>query len=68
VTERLLWRSIPGGAEDRIVRPSAAQEFTHVRGAEIVMIPGAGHSPHVETPDETAAIITDFAARIRKEG
>jgi pimeloyl-ACP methyl ester carboxylesterase len=53
------------GTEDRIVRPSAAQEFTRVQGAQIVTVPGAGHSPHVETPAETAAIISDFATRIR---
>jgi pimeloyl-ACP methyl ester carboxylesterase len=53
------------GAEDRIVRPSAAQEFTLVPAAEIVTIPGVGHSPHVEAPGRTAAAIIDFATRIQ---
>ena len=53
------------GTEDGIVKPAAAQEFKRVSGAETVTIAGAGHSPHVETPGQTAAIILDFAARIR---
>ena len=53
------------GTEDHIVRPSAAQEFAHVPGAQIVTVSGAGQSPHVEAPAQTAASIIDFAARTR---
>ncbi len=52
------------GTEDRIVDPSAAQDFAGVRGAQIAIIPGFGHSPHVEEPGKVAALIVDWAVRI----
>lgn len=51
------------GAEDRICDPEASQAaYRTVPGARLAEIPGAGHSPNVEKPRETAALIEEFAA------
>jgi pimeloyl-ACP methyl ester carboxylesterase len=54
------------GTEDQIWdKPNpreAANAYRSVPGAEIHMIKGSGHSPNVEKPDETAALIEKFAA------
>jgi len=54
------------GTEDQIWdSPSpqaAADAYRTVPGAEIAMIKGAGHSPNVEKPAQTAALIREFAA------
>ena len=54
------------GTEDQIWdNPSpeaAANAYKTVPGAEIAMIKGAGHSPNVEKPAQTAALIREFAA------
>lgn len=51
------------GAEDQIydVGPSLAA-FATVPGARTAEIPGAGHSPNVEKPAETARLVLEFAA------
>jgi pimeloyl-ACP methyl ester carboxylesterase len=49
------------GAEDSFVDPKGAQAYSQVPGAEIHMIAGAGHSPQVEKPQETAGLILNFA-------
>ncbi len=41
---------------------AAADAYRSVPGAKISMIPGAGHSPNVEKPAPTAAVILRFAA------
>jgi pimeloyl-ACP methyl ester carboxylesterase len=41
---------------------AAAQAYGDVPGARITIIPGAGHSPNVEKPGETARLVLDFAA------
>jgi pimeloyl-ACP methyl ester carboxylesterase len=53
------------GSEDQLWKdPSeAANAYDDVPGAEIQMIQGAGHSPNVEKPEETAKLILGFTAR-----
>lgn len=51
------------GTEDQFYDATkAADGYKNVSGAQIQMIPGAGHSPNVEKPDQTAALILEFAA------
>lgn len=51
------------GTEDQICDPESSQEaYDSVPGAITEEIKGAGHSPNVEKPKETAALIEDFAA------
>lgn len=46
---------------------AAADAYKTVPGAEISMINGAGHSPNVEKPARTAALIREFAANAGDE-
>jgi pimeloyl-ACP methyl ester carboxylesterase len=48
------------GTEDALIAPSSAKLYETVPGAKIVMIGGAGHSPMVEKPEETLALLKDF--------
>lgn len=53
------------GAEEQIIDDPAARlaEYrTTVPGARTQLIPSAGHSPNVETPAQTAALVLAFAA------
>jgi len=54
------------GTEDQLYDDpvEAAQAYDSVQGARIEMIKGAGHSPNMERPDETASLILDFAAGV----
>lgn len=54
------------GADDQFYDDpdEAAQAYDSVQGARIEMIEGAGHSPNVEKPGETARLILDFAAAV----
>jgi pimeloyl-ACP methyl ester carboxylesterase len=56
------------GAEDTVVAPpeEAADEFRDVEGARIVMMPGVGHTPQVEAPAKTAALIRSFDRRLAR--
>jgi pimeloyl-ACP methyl ester carboxylesterase len=50
------------GTEDQICDPQEAQAaYQSVPGAQVTEIEGAGHSPNVEKPQETAALIEEFA-------
>ncbi len=52
------------GAEDRIIRPTAARSFgERMRDADVVVLDGVGHLPQLEVPDQTAAAIVDFLER-----
>ncbi len=51
------------GAEDQLCDPGESQAaYRTVPGARLAKIEGAGHSPNVEKPKETAALIEEFAA------
>jgi pimeloyl-ACP methyl ester carboxylesterase len=51
------------GTEDQICDPDSSQEaYAALPGARTELIRGAGHSPNVEKPEETAALIEEFAA------
>jgi pimeloyl-ACP methyl ester carboxylesterase len=51
------------GSEDQICDPEASQAaYETVPGARLAEVKGAGHSPNVEEPRETAALIEEFAA------
>jgi pimeloyl-ACP methyl ester carboxylesterase len=45
------------GAEDRIVKPGASDEYRDVPGGRVVVLPGVGHTPQMERPDRTATLI-----------
>lgn len=51
------------GEQDRIWEDpeEAARAYDDVPGARVAIIPGAGHSPNVEKPKETARLILEFA-------
>ncbi|MCD6015962.1 MAG: alpha/beta hydrolase [Solirubrobacterales bacterium] len=50
------------GTEDQICDPEESQAaYEGVPGARLAEIEGAGHSPNVEKPQETAALIEEFA-------
>jgi pimeloyl-ACP methyl ester carboxylesterase len=50
------------GEEDQILDAGPASEaYRDVPGARIALIPGAGHSPNVEKPEETANLVLEFA-------
>jgi pimeloyl-ACP methyl ester carboxylesterase len=51
------------GEEDRRWRPSSAADYYGVPGATVEMLPGVGHSPNLEDPTRTAALLLAFAAK-----
>jgi pimeloyl-ACP methyl ester carboxylesterase len=51
------------GSEDQIVdADKAIAAYEEIPGVRTATIEGAGHSPHVEKPEETAPLILEFAA------
>jgi pimeloyl-ACP methyl ester carboxylesterase len=65
--ERLTDAAVPVmvifGAEDQIVyADEAIAAYEEIPGARTATIEEAGHSPHVETPEDTARLILEFAA------
>ncbi|MFI6874058.1 alpha/beta fold hydrolase [Streptomyces sp. NPDC050400] len=51
------------GAEDRRWRPSSAADYGVVPGAKVEILPGAGHTPILEEPRQTAALLLPFTTR-----
>jgi pimeloyl-ACP methyl ester carboxylesterase len=53
-----------GGEDDRLV-PVAAMRQAAARNPhwESVILPGVGHTPMLEVPDETSAVIRDWLDR-----
>jgi pimeloyl-ACP methyl ester carboxylesterase len=50
------------GSEDQLYESrQALAAYAEVPGAETKLIPGAGHSPNVEKPARTAALVSGFA-------
>jgi pimeloyl-ACP methyl ester carboxylesterase len=54
----VLW-----GAEDQIAAKKGAQAYRKDPASRIVVIDGAGHSPHVEKPRATARLILNFLSQ-----
>lgn len=52
------------GAEDQIFEAGKSlAAYARVPGSETASVPGAGHSPNVEKPARTAALVLAFAAK-----
>ncbi len=52
------------GAEEQIYEPEKAlAAYAAVPGAQTALVQGAGHSPNVEKPARTAALVLGFASR-----
>jgi pimeloyl-ACP methyl ester carboxylesterase len=68
LTERLTAAAVPVmaifGSEDQVYDDpaEALAAYEEVPGAQTAEIEGAGHSPNVERPEETAALVREFAA------
>ena len=65
--ERITQAAVPllsiFGAEDQVCDPETSQAaYEEVPGARTEAIESAGHSPNVEQPEESAALIERFAA------
>lgn len=50
------------GDQDRRWRPSSAARYRAVPGAKVEILPGVGHSPPLEDPPRTAALLLAFTA------
>lgn len=50
------------GDEDRRWRPSSAADYRAVPGARVELLAGAGHTPIMEDPSRTAALLLAFTA------
>ncbi|MFI6948084.1 alpha/beta fold hydrolase [Streptomyces sp. NPDC050422] len=50
------------GDQDRRWRPSSAADYRAVPGAQVEWLPGAGHTPILEDPPRTAALLLAFTA------
>jgi pimeloyl-ACP methyl ester carboxylesterase len=56
----LVW-----GSKDRVVDPASADFLSrHFQSARTVVIPGAGHLPYEECPEEFCLAVTDFLAAV----
>lgn len=64
--ERLTETGLPVlvifGAQDTVVTPpeEAADEYREIPGARVKILPGVGHTPQVEAPAKSAALIRRF--------
>jgi pimeloyl-ACP methyl ester carboxylesterase len=47
------------GAEDRIVNPKSADDYRDIPGAKVVVLPGIGHTPQMEAPARSAALVRE---------
>jgi pimeloyl-ACP methyl ester carboxylesterase len=50
------------GDDDRRWRSSSAADYRAVPGARVELLPGVGHTPILEDPPRTAALLLDFIA------
>jgi pimeloyl-ACP methyl ester carboxylesterase len=47
------------GADDRIVNPDSVEDYRDIPGAKVVVMPGVGHTPQMERPARSAALIRE---------
>jgi pimeloyl-ACP methyl ester carboxylesterase len=71
LNHRIAATSIPllaiFGAEDQIYdSKKALAAYARIPGSQTILVPGAGHSPNVEKPAETARLILGFAKSPRQ--
>lgn len=50
------------GSRDALISPESAKLYERVPGAKVAILDGPGHSPIVEAPEKTLALIKDFLA------
>jgi pimeloyl-ACP methyl ester carboxylesterase len=50
------------GSRDALIPAASAKQFDAVPGARVEVVDGAVHSPMVEAPGKTPALIKDFLA------
>jgi len=55
---------VVAGADDRIVRPDAQRAVADALGAELHLLPDAGHAPHEQRPDQVAALVERFVGAL----
>lgn len=56
------------GDLDALVEPEKTKAgWATITGARVESLPGDGHSPPLESPDETAALIGEFASEVQTE-
>jgi pimeloyl-ACP methyl ester carboxylesterase len=64
--DRLALLSLPVlvifGTDDQRWRSSSAAAYRAVPGARVELLPGVGHTPMIEDPQKTGALLLDFAA------
>jgi len=51
------------GEDDPVVPPGASKAVAAVTGAELLMVPGAGHAPHARFPAKINIAMRDFLAK-----
>jgi pimeloyl-ACP methyl ester carboxylesterase len=55
------------GADDDLIPPAAIHAVAGLlKDARVVDVPGAGHSPYFERPDEWNAAVLDFLAAVTR--
>ena len=60
VATLLVW-----GGRDRVVDPASAELIAkHLPRARVAVLPGAGHLPYEECPDEFCRIVQDFLSDV----
>lgn len=61
LTEALVPVMVIFGERDQLIDPDPAVElYSAIPGVELARIAAAGHSPNIETPDDTARLINEF--------
>ena len=55
------------GEDDRRWRSLHAADYHAVAGAHVEILPGLGHSPHLEDPPRTAAPLLAFTATLGRQ-
>src|SRR5579885_2806911 len=60
VPTTIIW-----GTQDRLLPDSCAQDFHHgIAGSQLILLPGAGHSPQTSFPAKVAQVILQYAAEV----